>query len=167
MTKGFLIVFTFFLLSACKSKNVVPSGVLPQKKMQAVLWDMMRADQFLADYVLNKDTSLKQDKESINLYQQILSINKITQEDFLNSFSYYKSHPLLLKAIMDSIANAPAQIIVDTVKPQVIVDSIKPAIGKDSLKVKPDSSIKVLDSLLAKRLIKKKKAKSKIKPKPL
>ena len=167
MTKGFLIVYTIFLLSACKSKNAVPSGVLPQKKMQAVLWDMMRADQFLSDYVLNKDTSLKQDIESIKLYQQILSINKITKEDFQNSFSYYKSHPLLLKAIMDSIANAPPEIISDTIKPQAIADTIKPLLVKDTLKTKPDSAIKALDSLLKKKLLKKKKGKFKIKPKPL
>ena len=156
MTKVLLIVFTFLLLAGCKSKNAVPSNILPQKKMQAVLWDMMRADQFLSDYVLNKDTSLKQDKESIKLYQQILAINKVSKADFQRSFSYYKSHPLLLKAVMDSIANTPAEIIVDTVKPVIV---------KDSLKAQLDSTNKVMDSLLLAK--KKKKLKLKIKPKPL
>lgn len=156
MTKILLIGFTFFLLTGCKSKNAVPSNILPQKKMQAILWDMMRADQFLADYVLNKDTSLKQDKESIKLYQQIFAINKVSKEDFQRSFSYYKSHPLLLKVVMDSIANTPAEMIVDTVKP---------LIKKDTLKTKLDSTNKVMDSLLLAK--KKKKSKLKIKPKPL
>ena len=34
--------------AGCKSKNTVPRGVLSPDKMEAVLWDMMRADQFLA-----------------------------------------------------------------------------------------------------------------------
>ena len=52
--------------------------ILPQKKMQAVLWDMMRADQFLTDYVLNKDSSLNKITESLKYYQQIFAIHKIT-----------------------------------------------------------------------------------------
>jgi hypothetical protein len=129
MKKGLLIVYLFFLIAGCKSKDVVPANVLPQKKMQAVLWDMMRADQFLANYVLNKDSSLDKKTESIKLYQQALHINGVSKEEFERSFSFYKSHPVLLKAIMDSITNASPEPVVDsTKKSDPIKDSIKAAI---------------------------------------
>ena len=51
-----LLIITILFFAGCKNKNAVPGNILPQSKMQAVIWDMMRADQFLTDYVLNKDT---------------------------------------------------------------------------------------------------------------
>ena len=62
----FLLLFVVVIDAGCKSKN---SEVLPPKKMQALLWDMMRADQFLADYVMNKDTSINRITESLKHYQ--------------------------------------------------------------------------------------------------
>ena len=97
-----LLIITILFFAGCKNKNAVPGNILPQSKMQAVIWDMMRADQFLTDYVLNKDTALKKQTESIKLYQQILAINKVSKEEFERSFNYYKSHPLLLKVIINS-----------------------------------------------------------------
>ena len=129
MKKVLLILSLFFLIAGCKNKNAVPGNVLPQKKMQAVIWDMMRADQFLANYVLNKDSSLDKKTESIKLYQQILYINQVSKEKFERSFSFYKSHPALLKAIMDSITNAQPEPIADTAqKTDPVKDSIKEAI---------------------------------------
>ena len=58
MRISLLIVLLLIFTGGCKNNNGIPNSVLPQKKMQAILWDMMRADQFLADYVLNKDSSL-------------------------------------------------------------------------------------------------------------
>lgn len=104
MRNGLLIVLLIFFTVGCKNKNGVPGSVLPRKKMQLVLWDMMRADQFLTDYVLNKDSSLKRTNESLKYYQQIFAIHKISKEEFQHSLSFYKSHPILLKEIMDSIS---------------------------------------------------------------
>lgn len=137
MINRLLLISFLFLIAGCKSKNAVPHDVLPQKKMQAVLFDMMRADQFLSDYVLNKDSSLKKDAESIKLYQQVLAVNAVTKEKFVRSFTFYKMHPVLLKAIMDSIVSAP--------EPLVVTKTVtKP--NKDSLKAVADS-IKKTDSI--------------------
>jgi hypothetical protein len=129
MRTGLLIIAILFF-TGCKNKKTVPDTILPQNKMQAVVWDMMRADQFLTDYVLNKDTALKKQTESIKLYQQILAINKVSKEEFERSFNYYKAHPLLLKVIMDSIANAV---------PEALADTSKHTLQKDSLKKTADS----------------------------
>ncbi len=62
--------------------------------MQAVLWDLMRADQFLADYVFNKDSSLDKTTESLKYYQKIFAIHKVSKEEFQESFSFYQAHPV-------------------------------------------------------------------------
>lgn len=138
MKIGLLIVCFSICILGCKSKNAIPNEILPPKKMQAVLWDMMRADQFLADYVLNKDTSLKKQAESIKLYQQVLELNNVTKEKFQQSFAFYKGHPNLLQAILDSIVAIPAPTL-EIKKPVPVKDSLNNQ--TDTLAAK-DSTVK-------------------------
>lgn len=112
MIRVTLLLFLFFV-SSCSEKDKIPSDVLPKDKMQTVLWDMIRADQFLQNYVFAKDTSSKKKEESIKLYQQVLSIHGISKEKFEKSFLYYKSNPQLIQSIMDSLSKAPLSISVD------------------------------------------------------
>lgn len=97
-----------------------------------ILWDMMRADQFLADYVLNKDSSLKKIPESLKYYQQIFAIHKVSKEEFQHSFSFYQSHPVLLKALMDSISTPVNDVPKQLTKP----DTISPIPGQDTSRMK-------------------------------
>jgi len=97
-------------------KKEKPSGeILPEDKMQAVLWDMMRADHFLNNYMIVKDTSLKKKEASIKQYNQILQIHKISEETFKKSFAYYRSNPKMMWMMMDSLSrmqdDAPTQKI--------------------------------------------------------
>jgi len=119
MKAALLIVYILFLTAACRSKDGISTGILTQKKMQAVIWDLMRADQFLADYVLNNDTTLDKTRESLKYYQQIFAIHKINKEEFQHSFSFYVSQPALLKAIMDSISNPPLNANTGLAQPQL------------------------------------------------
>ena len=115
MKAGLLILLSSVIIVSCKGKNKIPGDVLPPSKMEAVLWDMMRADKFLSDYVFYADTSKEKKAESIKLYQQVFTIHDITKEKFQHSFSWYQSHPAFLKSIMDSLssnaASAPTKII--------------------------------------------------------
>lgn len=104
MRIALLSVFLLLMLAACRNKNRIPSGILPPRQMEAVMWDMMRADQFLADYVFSKDTSKKPDQESIRLYTQIFRTHKISKETFEESFKFYQHHPALMNPILDSIS---------------------------------------------------------------
>jgi len=101
--------------------------------MEAVLWDMMRADQFLADYVLNRDTSKNNKTETLKLYQQVFAIHKIDKETFQQSFTYYQAHPDLLKSIMDSIGTQP----VETLPPLAATDTPVVAPVLDTAKKNP------------------------------
>ena len=45
--------------------------------MEAVLWDMIQADEFLKDFVLNKDTTLNDTLESIRLYERVFRFQTV------------------------------------------------------------------------------------------
>lgn len=124
MRRGLLIFSLFVILTACKNTKGVPENIMPPKKMQAVLWDMMRADQFIADYMLSKNPAMNKTAESLTYYQQVFTIHQITKEDFQRSFEYYKSHPDLFRQILDSIAVLP----VEKTGPPKLPDSAKAVI---------------------------------------
>lgn len=134
MRTVFLFFFALLFLTGCKKKNSVPDNVLPPAKMQALLWDMMRADQFLTEYVLSRDTAKKKDAESIKLYEQIFSFHQVSKEEFQKSFEFYQFHPEHLKVILDSITKRkfepPAMRLADS---SDYVPSAPPARNPDSL----------------------------------
>jgi Domain of unknown function (DUF4296) len=139
MRTGLLIICCSIIIAGCKNKNSVPAGIIPQKKMQAIIWDMMRADQFLTDFVLNKDTSLDKRTESIRLYTQVFTIHQISKEQYEESFSFYKTHPALFKAIMDTLSQPKtAETPTEMIKQPVPEDSLRVLPGKkqyaDSIK---------------------------------
>jgi hypothetical protein len=138
--KGLVLICSCSLvLWACSGKEKIPAGVLPEKKMQAVLLDIMRADQFLANFVLNRDTSLDKREESIKLYRRIFRSHTVSKEDFQQSMIYYSAHPALLKTLMDSVSalsirRPEAQVETPVRAPSVKKDSVP---GKKKLKPLP------------------------------
>lgn len=125
MRTGLLIVCSLFIITGCKNKNRIPSGIIPPKKMQAILWDMMRADQFLSDFVLNKDSGLDKRAESIQLYGKVFAIHHISKEQFGESFSFYKTHPALFKVIMDSLSIPKTEAPTEMIKQPIPGDSLQ------------------------------------------
>ena len=98
----FFLLFTVLLFITCSHKKKIPDGVLSQEKMENILWDMIRADEFVLNY-LSRDTTRNRQQESIKLYEQIFAIHDINQEKFEKSFSFYGKHPELLRPLMDSL----------------------------------------------------------------
>lgn len=121
-------VIIILLLAGCGSKNKVPSDVLPPAKMQAVMWDILRADQFLGSYVFIKDSSLNKQNESLRMYDRVLDLHQTNMEEFRRSFAYYQAHPQLMKVIMDSLSQLPKAV---TKEPGAIT---QPVSVEDSLK---------------------------------
>ena len=107
MRANLLILLIASLVGSCSNKEKIPPDLIPQKKMQLILWDMMRADQFLTDFVLNRDTSLDKTGERLKYYNRIFSLHKISRENFQQSFHYYKQQPALFKMLMDSLSTPP------------------------------------------------------------
>jgi hypothetical protein len=122
MRSAWVILALLACLLSCKRKNKIPADVLSKEKMGAVLWDLMRADQFLTDFVISKDTAVNRDSASINFYRRILAIHGITREELQRSFLFYNAHPALLKQIMDSMAVVKPKL---DVAPEPKIDTAK------------------------------------------
>lgn len=93
----FLATSIFF---SCTTKEKQPP--VSQKKMEQVIWDMMRADVYTSQF-LRKDSSINDTLENIRLQQKIFNQYKISKKDFEVSYAYYLSKPEIMKAILDSI----------------------------------------------------------------
>jgi hypothetical protein len=106
-----LILILALIPAACGKSSSPPAGILSQKDMQEIIRDLMRADVFVSDFVIRKDSSLKESTEALKYYNIIFSMHGIDREGFRKSFTYYKDHPVLFNAIMDSINHQVAPVI--------------------------------------------------------
>lgn len=71
--------------------------------MKAVMWDLLRADQYVLASAL-KDSASKKKDESIKLYEEIFRLHHTSRGQFKKSFDYYSSRPDLFQPILDSLA---------------------------------------------------------------
>ena len=120
MKKLFSIFIICLVFNCCSNKEKKDGSILSEAKMTEVMWDLMRADQFVNDFVM-KDSTKNKKEESIRLYEEIFSIHHITADQFKKSQAYYQSNPLLFRPIIDSLAKkqnaagySPRPILPDT-----------------------------------------------------
>jgi hypothetical protein len=154
MKKLILVLFLGALYAACASKDKIPRDILPPEKMREVLWDMTRAGEFLAGYVLLRDSSIDKAAESQKWYQKVYDLHQVSEARFKKSFAYYQEHPMLLKAIFDSLAGRQ----VTARAPQPVADSTANAeMGKaDSVRKRDTLRRKsIIDSLRKRKIIRK------------
>lgn len=99
-------IFLFFLLaifvSACTRNDKIPKGIIAQNEMRKLMWDLMRADAYISDFVM-KDSTRNQKAESAILYEQVFTIHSTTEDAFKRSLAFYQTRPDLLKVITDSL----------------------------------------------------------------
>lgn len=101
-------ILTIFFLAGCSQKNKIPKGVLSQKEMTAVMWDMMRADEYF-NYISNYSDSVRRN-DRISMYEQIFRLHATSQSVFKKSVSFYQSRPDLFKVISDSLRSTEKKI---------------------------------------------------------
>jgi hypothetical protein len=106
MRKWLSLFFVFFFVISCANKKKIPKDILPGQKMQAVLWDMINAGEYLNAFVLNKDSVANKDSARLKIYGQVFQIHHINKEQFDKSYSYYRDHPDLMKVIVDSLSKS-------------------------------------------------------------
>ena len=104
MSRLIIIVTAVFILISCNSKNKIPSGILPPDKMQAVLWDIIRADAYTRNYI-KIDTAKNALVENARLQKNIFAMYQVSKESFYNSYAFYKTNPMLFKTLLDSMTN--------------------------------------------------------------
>lgn len=108
--------FLLLMLLACND-NKLPKGVLKPDKMQRVLYDVMQADE-LVNLKYTADTSLNRLSQSVELYQAVFKIHRISGDDFKRSFTYYQNHPELLKPILDSLQKTTQRRVASPTSPR-------------------------------------------------
>jgi hypothetical protein len=97
-----ILLISLFLINSCGNKDKLPAGLLKPDKMQAVLWDVIKADVFTTEFI-KKDSAKNAAAENLKLQQQIFAIHKISKADFYNSYDYYKLNSTAFKKIIDSM----------------------------------------------------------------
>jgi len=102
MIRMIILLAGLALVGSCTNKDKMPDGILKPEKMQAVLWDVIKADVFTTDFI-KKDTAKNAAAENLKLQQQIFAIHKITKADFYNSYDYYKTNTVVFRKIVDSM----------------------------------------------------------------
>lgn len=99
------MVFGLIVLAvACTNRTKIPSDVMKQDKMEAVMWDMIQADRFSAQF-LERDSAARKDikTENLKLYERVFQLHKISRDEFIRSFNFYTSRPDLNKVIFDTM----------------------------------------------------------------
>jgi len=98
------LLMGLILMTSCVNNDQAPAGLLQPEKMQAVLWDVIKADAFTTEFI-KKDSSKNATAENLKLQQQIFAIHKITKADFYTSYDYYKANTVEFKKIIDSMVS--------------------------------------------------------------
>lgn len=95
------------VLAGCGNKDKIPSSILPREKMDSVLWDMLRAGEFVNGYVQATDTGAARGSKSVAVYEEVLRVHKISRGQFDESFAWYRAHPDQMKRLLDTLAKRP------------------------------------------------------------
>ena len=103
MYRPYLVLLILLIFSNCSGKNEIPEDILSKGKMEEVIWDMIRADEFVAFFIWKNDSAINRLAESSQLYDQVFSIHGITKVRFQKSLAFYRNHPDQLKIIIDSL----------------------------------------------------------------
>jgi hypothetical protein len=122
-----VLIITFSFILSCSRKSKLPEGVLPQKTMINVMWDLLRADQYISTFLIPDPGRSKKDS-SVKLYEEIFSIYKISPEQFRKSLNYYRSDPILLQPIIEGMSTKQQEELKSNLRPsdRRTIDSLDP-----------------------------------------
>ena len=155
MRKLLLILLIFPLAFACSNKSDLPEGILPRQKMQEVMWDMIRAGEFLNVFIINKDSTVDKTAVSQKWYNKIYQVHKISKKDFEKSYAYYQDHPLLMKSLLDSLSKKQVPFKLRGQGSATVKDSIRKHIAPPVI----DMQKKIIDTLRKRKMLMKRKYK--------
>ncbi len=98
--KATFFFLTVFILLACSSP--VPKGIIPPHRMQQIVFDLIKADEFINNFVV-KDSTVNIKTRRISLYEQVFNIHKVSKDYFYKSYRYYQQYPDKNKVLFDSL----------------------------------------------------------------
>jgi hypothetical protein len=98
-----------------------------QFAMQYLLKDSVRRDSVKKDSVVITRRNVK--LETLQLYETVFKLHKVTRDEFRKSLTYYEGRPDLMRIIFDSLSSMESRHRNDLYKPRA-----KPLSQPDSLK---------------------------------
>lgn len=101
MMRYIICIVLACMLFSCSSNEDVPGDVLPITKMKFVMYDVYSAQE-LAIMNYPKDTTAARQR-TLELFQQVFEVHKISRDDFYKSFHYYEANPDKMKILTDSL----------------------------------------------------------------
>jgi hypothetical protein len=113
------IILLLIFFSACSS-SPVPHEILQPERMQKVVYDLIRIDEFINNFVL-KDSTVDIKKKRSTLYEQVFKVNHTTRKEFYTSYKYYQQHPDIQKGLFDSLYEN-----LNRKKPDTVIPAKKP-----------------------------------------
>jgi hypothetical protein len=97
------MLITLILLTACSHERE-REGIISEKEMQKILWDIIQADQFNIQFLKKDSAKEKVKEETMKLYDEIFQIHHVSREQFKKSYQYYINHPEITKPMLDTLA---------------------------------------------------------------
>lgn len=97
-----LFIVLLCLCCSCSNETKVPDGILKPAQMEAILYDVIQADE-LVDFSLIQDSAYRVFSKRTALYDSLFHIHSITKEGFAKSLKFYQDRPDLLKTMLESL----------------------------------------------------------------
>jgi hypothetical protein len=94
----------FFISVLSCHNGPATSGILSNKAMQEVYWDIIVADVKTAQYP-SKDSTMNDSVKNAGMQQQIFSMHHTTREQFYKSLDYYRSDKDKMDRLLDSMVS--------------------------------------------------------------
>jgi len=91
------------LAVACSEKDKIPSDVIGKEEMEKILWDMMLADQYSANYLVKDSARVNVKMETLKLYEEVFRLHKVSRDAFRKSFQFYQGRPDITRTMFDSL----------------------------------------------------------------
>lgn len=151
MTRLLISLLCFIWFSACTDTTKVPSDILPQKKMERVMWDMVKADRFANGFYPQPPDPRYSKENAFKAYDGVFKIHGITKNEFLKSYKFYLGRPDLSRVMFDSITSRAERSRSEIYQSEASTDSThRDSISSRSRRLKTDSVR--LDSVRARLL---------------
>lgn len=96
-----LCIILIFTLLAC-SNSPVPKGIMKPDKMESIVYDLLKVDEYLNNYAYKDTTTSIKLKRSI-FYAQVFKLHNTNRKAFYTSYRYYQQHPDIQKTLFDSL----------------------------------------------------------------
>jgi hypothetical protein len=104
MRTELLSLLAMLFIISCGEEEALPEDILPKQKMEAVLWDIILAGEYLSASIFVQDSALNKDSAKLKIYGRVFQVHQVTKSEFEKSYSYYRDHPELMRVIVDSLS---------------------------------------------------------------